>query len=608
MSRGLSRWGVAIPRIGARLFGRCLRSDKLPAGEADDAHYGLALVGGWVITSHWGAGPHSGREGQQGSDAAAKASSPSEWRWRPSWVAVTALLIGLVVTAALVLTSLAVYNRNERRLLKLRVRELSLVLAATVPSIQTPLASAAELADATGGSAQKFRAFMAPYVGAGRQFSSVSLWPLGTSHLKPSAVLGGTPALESMPNRAKQFFTHSTRSGVLNLTSFLNSPHPALGFDFSAPGRAHGFAVYAENPLPANRRSKLEKNSAFSDLNYALYLGRSRRSGDILVTSVKDLPIKGRQASDVVPFGAGVFTVVVSPNGSLGGTFFKDLPWIIALAGLLVTLAVAWMTDRLAHDRQRAEDLAGILDRVAAENRDMYTEQRGISQTLQHALLPDTLPSVDGLEVNARYIPAASGVDIGGDWYDILDAGEGRVLLLVGDVSGHGLSAATTMASLRHAALAYAALGSRPARVLATLSDFVNSKPHTYMATVLCALIDVDAHQMTVASAGHLPPLLIDGEGGQFVELDVGPAVGVSNDARYQERTVSVAPNATLIAFTDGLVERRGEVLDMGLARLRDAAIGPRLSLEDLVSKLARELTSEDQQDDTAILGVQWLS
>jgi serine phosphatase RsbU (regulator of sigma subunit) len=238
----------------------------------------------------------------------------------------------------------------------------------------------------------------------------------------------------------------------------------------------------------------------------------------------------------------------------------------------------------------------------------MYTEQRGISQTLQHALLPDTLPSVDGLAVNARYIPAASGVDVGGDWYDILDAGEGRVLLLVGDVSGHGLSAATTMASLRHAALAYAALGSRPARVLATLSDFVNSKPHTYMATVLCALIDVDAHQITVASAGHFPPLLIDGEGGQFVELDVGPAVGVSNDARYQERTVSVPPNATLIAFTDGLVERRGEVLDIGLARLRDAAIGPRLSLEDLVSKLARELTSEDHQDDTAILGVQWLS
>ena len=116
----------------------------------------------------------------------------------------------------------------------------------------------------------------------------------------------------------------------MNLTGFLNSPHPALGFDFSAPGRAHGFAVYAENPLPANRRSKLEKkNSAFSDLNYALYLGHSKRTSDVLVTSLKHLPIKGRQASDVVPFGAGTFTIVVSPNGSLGGAFFERLPWII---------------------------------------------------------------------------------------------------------------------------------------------------------------------------------------------------------------------------------------------------------------------------------------
>ena len=280
-------------------------------------------------------------------------------RWRPSWVAAAALLTGLIVTGALALTSATVYDHNERRLLNLRVRELSLVLAATAPSIQTPLASAAELADATAGSAQKFRAFMAPYVGPGRQFTSVSLWPLGTSHLAPSTVLGSAPVLASMPKRARLFFTHSTRPGVLNLTSFLSSPHPALGFDFIAPGRAHGFAVYAENPLPANRRSKLEKNSAFSDLNYALYLGRSHRTSDVLVTSVKRLPIKGRQASDIVPFGAGVFTIAVSPNGSLGGAFFEHLPWIIALVGLLVSLAAALMTDRLASRRQRRRAARG---------------------------------------------------------------------------------------------------------------------------------------------------------------------------------------------------------------------------------------------------------
>jgi serine phosphatase RsbU (regulator of sigma subunit) len=538
--------------------------------------------------------------------ASSARSSGSPWRWRPSWVAMAALLTGLVVTGALALTSAAVYNRNERRLLNLRVRELSLVLAATAPSIQTPLASAAELADATGGNAQKFRAFIAPYVGPGRQFTSVSLWPLGTSHLAPSTVLGRAPALASMPERAKQFFTHSTRPGVLNLTSFLSSPRPALGFDFSAPDRAHGFAVYAENPLPANRRSKLEKNSAFFDLNYALYLGHSERTSDVLVTSLKHLPIKGRQASDVVPFGAGVFTIVVSPNGSLGGAFFERLPWIIALVGLFVSLAAALMTDRLARRRRYAEQLVGVLDRVAAENREMYTEQRSIAQTLQHALLPDTLPEFDGLQVGARYVPAASGIDVGGDWYDVVAVGHGQVLVMIGDVSGHGLRAATTMASLRHAALAYAAQDPSPSSVLAQLSDFVNSGVHDYFATMLCALVDVDAHRLTVASAGHIPPLVIDGAGGQFVGFEANVPIGVARKAPYLQTTLSVGPDTTLIAFTDGLVERRGEVLDVGLARLREAATNTALPLEDLLIKLAHGLASEGHHDDTAIVGIRW--
>jgi serine phosphatase RsbU (regulator of sigma subunit) len=514
--------------------------------------------------------------------------------------------MGLIVTAALALTSLAVYNRNERRLLNLRVREVDLVLAATVPTIETPLASAAELAHATAGSPQKFRAFMAPYVGHGRQFASVSLWPLARPRLAPTAVVGTAPVLASMPEKAGQFFAHAAPSGALNLTGILGAAHPVLGFEFAAAGRKPGFAVYAENPLPANRRSALEKNNAFSDLNYVLYLGHSRRNADVLVTSLRRLPIKGRQASGVVPFGAGAFTLVVAPRGSLGGAFFQALPWIIAVVGVLIALAAALMTDRLARRRHRAEQLAGILDRVAAENRHMYTEQRSISQTLQHALLPDALPVFRGLQVNALYVPAASGVDIGGDWYDIVVVDDRRVLMVIGDVSGHGLRAATTMALVRHAALAYVAQDARPASVLAKLSEFVNSGAHDYFATVLCALIEVDEHRLTIASAGHMAPLLLDGEHGEFVAFHVDAPVGVARNSHYHEATVSVPPNATLVAFTDGLVERRGEVLDVGLARLREMATKQRLPLDELLLKLTRELASDDHQDDTAIVGVRW--
>jgi serine phosphatase RsbU (regulator of sigma subunit) len=535
---------------------------------------------------------------------AAPPAAGSLRRWRPSRAAAIALVSGLVVTAALSLTTLALYDRNESRLLGLRVRELGLVLTAVVPSIQTPLASAAELADTTGGSPQRFRAFMAPYVGPGRAFASASLWPLGNAHLAPTAVVGSAPALASLPAQARQFFGRAAKTPLLAVTGLFGSASPRLGFAFQAPG--HRFAAYAESALPAGRRTPVTSGAAFSDLDFALYLGHSRSPANLLATSARRLPLRGRQASQNVPFGDSALTVVVTPHGSLSGRFFASVPWIIAVVGVLFALAAALMTDRLARRRLQAEQLAGVLDRVATENREMYTEQRSIAQTLQHALLPDALPEFPGLEVSALYVPATSGIDVGGDWYDVVAADDQRVLLVIGDVSGHGLRAATTMASLRHATLAYVAQDPNPGAVLSRLSDFVNSGVHDYVATVLCVLVEVDGHRMTVASAGHIAPLLLHGEDATFVDFDADVPIGVTRELQYRESTVTVPPNATLVAFTDGLVERRGEVLDVGLARLRNAATGQRPALDHLLAKLARDLASEDHNDDTAIVGIQW--
>jgi serine phosphatase RsbU (regulator of sigma subunit) len=545
--------------------------------------------------------PEAGR-----SAVAPPAPRRSAWQWRPSRVAGVAFLLGLAVTAAFALTSLALYDHNESHLLRLRARQVGSVVSASVPSIQSTLASAAELADATGGNAQKFRVFMTSYAGPGRQFISASLWPLHASKLAPTVVVGTAPLLASLPQQARNLFARAEHSRLLNITGILGSAHPSVGFEFSTPGVKRGFAVYVENPLPKNRRSALASNSAFSDLNYALYLGRSRSPKKLLVTSLRRFPIVGRQASTVVPFGDSAFTLVVTPRGPLGGAFFQKLPWIIAIVGVLISLAAAAMTDRLARRRQYAEQLSGVLDRVAAENHQLYTEQRGIAQTLQHALLPDALPYFEGLQVSARYVPAASGIDVGGDWYDIVETGDRRVLLVIGDVSGHGLHAATTMALLRHATLAYAAEERHPATVLRKLSDFVNGSEHDYFATVLCALIDVDAHRLTIASAGHMAPLLIDGDDGRYLELDANVPIGVERKSDYLQTSVSVEPHCTLVAFTDGLVERRGEVLDAGLARLRDAATGHQLALDDLVAMLTREVATEGHEDDTAIVVVQW--
>ena len=536
--------------------------------------------------------------------AIAQAGSGS--RWRLSRAAVLTLLAGLLITAGFAVAARVLYNHNETRLLRLRARELSLVLSTAVPSLQTPLASAAELANATGGSPAKFRAFVTPLVGTGRAFTSASLWPAEASPPAPSVVVGTPPVLASQPAEARRLFAQARQSGQLVLTNLLPGAVPRLGYAFAVPRPHGGYIAYAENPLPASGRSQLAESTGFGDLNYALYLGRSENAKARLVTNMTHFPITGRQASTVVPFGKGAFTLVVTPARSLGGSFFEDLPWLIALVGALISMAAAVMTERIVRRRADAERLAGVLDRVASENRQMYTQQRGIAQTLQHALLPEAFPVLDGLATSASYVPAASGIDVGGDWYDVVPTEDGGALVLIGDVSGHGLRAATTMASLRHAALAYAAEDTAPASVLSKLSNFVNSSSPDYFATMLCVRVDIAGHRVTIASAGHLPPLLIgDGEA-KLLEFEPDMAIGVARNWEYHETEVSVPPRAILIAYTDGLVERRGELLDEGLERLRRTAASEPPQLDRLVANLARELPAAEHSDDTAIVGIQW--
>ncbi len=540
---------------------------------------------------------------EEGAAGEGDRASAAALRSRPAGATVLAFTAVCAITAALAVTALVLYKHNERRLVNLRTREVSLVLGATVTSVQTPLASGAALADATGGEARRFRSFMAPYVGKGRQFASVSLWRVGSPQARPLVVVGSAP--QSLPQLAPKVGGLARRPGALDMTGSLSSPTPSLGFAYTAsPGSK--YTVYAENPLPANRRSKLESNSAFSDLNYVLYLGRSQKSSDLLVSSLKALPVHGLHSSQVVPFGSGSFTLVVAPRGSLSGSFFASVPWITAIVGLLVALAAAAMTERLVRGRRRAEQLARRLDQIAAETRDRYIEQRSIAQTLQHELLPQALPELAGLRVKARYVPAQAGGDIGGDWYDVVPVEDGLCLLVIGDVSGHGVEAATTMALVRHATLAYVAEDHRPGVVLAKLSEFVRGRTSDYFATVLCGLIDVQDHRVTFASAGHLAPLLLDGDEGRFVQLHPEAPIGFPHRAPLRETTLEVPAAATLIAFTDGLVERRGEVLDEGLERMRAVAVAAHLRDEQLLAKLAEQLTSVEHRDDTALVSVRW--
>lgn len=557
-----------------------------------------------VPVSGAGAEPTQGTEGEHEITRVPAAARGGRW---PFWLPVGVLLVGLLVTGVLVWISASTYKSNEKRLLNLRVRDAGALVAEAVTGVQTPLASAAALADASGGDVAKFKQFIAPSVTGKRpQFVSVSLWRLGTSQTRPLAVAGAAPVLGASPQRAQAFFAGDVRHSQLGVIGLLQSPQPRLGYAFTSPGLTGHYVVYAESALPANRRSRLQSTSSFADLHYALYLGTQQRPQDLLVTDLKNLPIQTQHASISIPFGSNSFTFVVSARHPLVGSFPQRLPWLIAIIGVLLSIGAAILTVRLIQRRDHAEDLANSLEEIAEENRRLYSEQRTIAQTLQHALLPEALPKVLGVETGARYEAGVEGVDIGGDWYDLIALDDHRLLLVVGDVSGRGVRAAATMASLRYAIHAYAAQNDPPATILTKLSKLVNVGRTGQLATILCALVDVEAHKLTVTSAGHLPPLLISNGTGTFIKSAVGVPIGVNSSATYTSTAVSMPPAATLLAFTDGLVERRGESIDAGLERLQNAATGNHCDLDQLLSRLVEELRY-GSDDDTAIAGLRWL-
>jgi anti-sigma regulatory factor (Ser/Thr protein kinase)/putative methionine-R-sulfoxide reductase with GAF domain len=220
---------------------------------------------------------------------------------------------------------------------------------------------------------------------------------------------------------------------------------------------------------------------------------------------------------------------------------------------------------------------------------------------LQRSLLPDRMPTVLGVEVATRYLPSRD--EVGGDWYDVIELRDGLVGIAIGDVAGHGVRAAALMGQLRTGLRAYALDEHPPGETLARLDRLLNAMPGGGMATAVYAILDPDAGTLTLATAGHLPPLLVGPDGARFGDVPPAPPLGVVRGARYRETTLDLGSD-TLLLYTDGLVERRGERLDAGLDRLAAAAeAGGRA--EQLCHDVAERLVPiGGAEDDVALLAV----
>jgi hypothetical protein len=515
-----------------------------------------------------------------------------------AWLSLVVVVVLLVLTTAVAWGASEIHQRNENRLLKLELTQAASVVSATVPSIQIPLVSAAQLADATSGSVPSFQKYMGEFVGTTDEFVFASLWRTSAGGQTIVTSVGAETTTPVTSGTIQRFLLSAPSASPFAVLNLLSGAQPSIAYA-AAAGPASPWVVFAERAVPKGRTLNVTKNSAFSQLNYALYLGPSSRPADLLGASPGEIQGSANSATVTVPFGNSSITLVATPNGELGGTLLARLPLIVALGGAFLALVGGIVTEYLVRRRTQAEWLA-------SENRRMYTEQRSIAEVLQHALLPRDLPQIAGIETAARYVSGRPGTDVGGDWYDVIPIDADRFVFVVGDVSGHGVEAATLMARLHFAIRAFAAQGDPPASIVSKLAPLLNLERDGSFATVLCGVVDVTDRSITLVNAGHPPVLLVNGPEKRFVETTVFPPVGIADSTDYRSTTFSVPPHSTILTFTDGLVERRGEVIDVGHERLRSLVPDIPLSLDDLLDKLVGGMREERYSDDVAILALRW--
>jgi PAS domain S-box-containing protein len=268
--------------------------------------------------------------------------------------------------------------------------------------------------------------------------------------------------------------------------------------------------------------------------------------------------------------------------------------------------AALWMdfgAPRALTDRDRI--LFGLvtshLGRALAHARS-FAQARDVAVALQHAILgPLRLPH----GFAARYQPAVRPLEVGGDWYDVVTLPEGRTVLVVGDCVGHGLRAAAVMGQLRSACQALLLRADGPAQVLAELDEFASRLPDARYTTVFCAILDPRAGSVRYSCAGHVPAVLATPGAGTRL-LDEARSVPLAFEDRGERREAGapLAPGATLLLYSDGLVERRRESLDVGIDRVRrELEDNPRLAPDELADRLmATQRPAAGYEDDVAVL------
>lgn len=333
-------------------------------------------------------------------------------------------------------------------------------------------------------------------------------------------------------------------------------------------------------------------------------LARVLRGAGPLLLTASQLPPEG---AELEAFNA----VTLDLLARLGGQTLVVAP-LRARRRVLGTLTVVRAEGRAPlgeEDLALIEDLAHRIA-LALDNATLYAETRGIAERLQRSLLPE-LPVIAGLGIAAFYAPATATARIGGDWYDCFRLPSGDVALIIGDVTGHDLQSAVVMSQLRNMLRGIACDRQEPPEVILRRLDTAASALYPHQtATCLYALLkgpEGGPFVLEWSSAGHPPPLLVTRDGDTaFLEGGHGILLGAHPESERASATSTLPEGSTLLLYTDGLIERRGEGLDRGLNRLRQhaAALAGR-HVNVMCDELRAGLSAEaDSDDDIALIAL----
>jgi len=524
--------------------------------------------------------------------------------------------VATIVTIGIALTILSTWSvaridaNTEERLLQVQTLQAAAVLTSAGAVVQQPMQAALDVQAFAKPSdaASVFKRGMGANVGADDgQFVSAALWQRDRGRLRNVATIG-RPGLDGGGSEGRAFLGRALNSSTSVVRHVAVGEQIRVAFALADP--ATGYVVYGERAVPANRRSRVDQNSAFADLNYAIYLGKGTDAAALSTTNVDpaDLPLMDPTFRTEVPFGDTVLTLVMSPRTHLGSSLSQRLPIILGVGGVLLTVIAALVARQLVRARSDAESSSetttALLERVDL----LYEQQRDLFVRLQRALLPQVIPNIPKIEIASQYVAGAQGVDIGGDWYSVIGVDDDRFAFVVGDVSGHGVDAVAVMAHARFTLRAYLVDGDSPQQALEKCSRQFDIAVDEHLITAVVGIGNWRTGEFVMANAGHPPPLLVTADQVDYLETPVGPPLGIGRSS-YKSATFTMPQNSTLILYTDGLIERRTEDIDAGMQRLT-TVVTPIAGdpLDSLLDQVLTSLRDEDAADDIAVLALRRLS